>query len=256
MPTDVLPRLEVAAGALVFGQGEPGGSLLVIEEGEVAVSRRFLGGEVELRVLGPGSPLGVASFQGPEPREATARAVVDTKLLRLEPTLLAATLRERPDMGLRLLAALAAQLTAADAERNPISPTQAGSAADPPTQPVSLTTLRAADSPVVAALLWHPAGISFPLPDEGELVLGRFDGTRGNRPDIDLGELPEGRSVSRLHARVVVRGASVSVTEDQPARNGTFVNGQRVARGEPVELPDGAALRLGLVELRLLRSRP
>ncbi len=249
------PRVEVPAGSLVFGQGEPGGSLLLIEEGQVELSRSFLGGDVVLRTLGPGAPLGVGSFQGEEPREATARAVVDTKLLRFDAKWLASHLREQSDLALTLLAGVAAQLTAADSERRPDEVSQLWPATDPPTRPVLLADLPASATAVVTALLWHASGTSFALPDQGEVILGRAHLESGFFPELDLGALPEGRSVSRQHARLVVLGDKILVREDRSARNGTFVNGVRIAPELPVELPDNARLRLGLVELRLLRSR-
>lgn len=251
--TAKLPWLQVEAGALVFGQGEPGGTLLVIEEGEVALSRRFVGGEVELRTLGPGAPLGVASLHGEEPREVSARAVVDTRLVRLDPSLLMATIREQPELALRLLSSLAAQLTAADEARRPETRAASPPRSNPPTQPAAFVAQPELASSVVTALLWHSSGISFSLPDQGEVTLGRLYAGAEQGPDIDLADLAEGRSVSRLHAKLTVVGTKIQLTEDPSARNGTFVNGVRLVSGEVVELPDDARLQLGLLELRLLR---
>lgn len=55
--------------------------------------------------------------------------------------------------------------------------------------------------------------------------------------------------VSREHARVVVAGGEVTV-EDTRSRNGTFVNGARIAGG-PQPLNDGDALGIGTVTVRV-----
>jgi DNA-binding winged helix-turn-helix (wHTH) protein len=49
--------------------------------------------------------------------------------------------------------------------------------------------------------------------------------------------------VSREHARVIVHGGGTAIIEDLDSRNGTFVNGRRVARATP--LADGDTIYLG-----------
>ena len=68
-----------------------------------------------------------------------------------------------------------------------------------------------------------------------ELVLGREPGLPGTIDDA---------SVSRCHAHLRRDGAGVVLT-DLASKNGTFVNGARVAG--PVSLVDGDEVRLGLV---------
>jgi DNA-binding winged helix-turn-helix (wHTH) protein len=72
---------------------------------------------------------------------------------------------------------------------------------------------------------------------DGELVLGRHGGPSGDVADP---------SVSRHHARVHVSARGVEV-EDLESKNGTWVNGARVARRQPVR--DGDELRLGTFAL-------
>jgi DNA-binding winged helix-turn-helix (wHTH) protein len=72
---------------------------------------------------------------------------------------------------------------------------------------------------------------------EGENVVGR---------DPDARVRIDHRSVSRRHARINVRGESVTI-EDLQSRNGTFVGGLRI--DSPVELQDGAIIGLGPVTL-------
>ena len=57
-------------------------------------------------------------------------------------------------------------------------------------------------------------------------------------------------AVSREHARMYVKGDTLYV-EDLQSSNGTTVNGQPVTDGNPLPVPDGAALQLGPVEFRV-----
>lgn len=83
-------------------------------------------------------------------------------------------------------------------------------------------------------LVWGAGEIALP---EGENVLGRDRDLSGSIPDA---------SVSRRHARVLVRGET-AVLEDLGSKNGTWVAGRRVEA--PTPLQDGDAVRIGLVQL-------
>jgi pSer/pThr/pTyr-binding forkhead associated (FHA) protein len=97
---------------------------------------------------------------------------------------------------------------------------------------------------------------------QAELILVRADGTEGRRYPLEEGENLIGRGddafsrdawISPRHARLVVKGESVSV-EDAGSLNGVFV---RIPGA--VKLLDGALLRVGLELLRfddLTRHEP
>jgi len=63
---------------------------------------------------------------------------------------------------------------------------------------------------------------------------------RGPHNDVDLAH----PSVSRAHARVLVRDGSVLV-EDLGSTNGTFVDGERVTPGQPRQAEPGDEIRVG-----------
>lgn len=90
------------------------------------------------------------------------------------------------------------------------------------------------DAPAPCRLFWGPREV--PL-YPGDNVLGREPGTRGSIPDA---------SVSRRHARVVVRGDEATI-EDLGSKNGTYLEERRLEG--PAVLADGDAVRLGLVTL-------
>ncbi len=78
----------------------------------------------------------------------------------------------------------------------------------------------------------------------GQNVLGR---------DTSADVCIDAVGVSRRHAVIVV-GDGVVTLGDLSSKNGTFVNGTRVA--SPVALSDDAEIRLGAVSIRFRRSKP
>jgi hypothetical protein len=76
---------------------------------------------------------------------------------------------------------------------------------------------------------------------EGENVLGR---------DEDCPVWIDVHSVSRRHARIVVRGSSATL-EDLQSKNGTFLRGRRVEGRTPLE--DRDEIRIGTVPLTVRR---
>jgi DNA-binding winged helix-turn-helix (wHTH) protein len=89
-------------------------------------------------------------------------------------------------------------------------------------------------SPVALRLIWGDREIALP---EGETVLGR---TRR------AGVWVESESVSRHHARVVVRNGHATI-EDLGSKNGTRVSGAKV--DGPTPLADGDEIRLGAIKM-------
>ena len=92
----------------------------------------------------------------------------------------------------------------------------------------------AASAPVVFRLAWARREVSL---HAGENILGRVD---------EAAAWMDSPSVSRRHARIVITGDDALI-EDLGSRNGTFVQGERVAAPRP--LHDGDEIRLGSVVL-------
>ncbi|MEL6547682.1 MAG: FHA domain-containing protein, partial [Myxococcota bacterium] len=65
-------------------------------------------------------------------------------------------------------------------------------------------------------------GGEFPIPPGGEILIGRAS-------DLDLVLVED--MVSRKHAKLLIEGASMQIT-DLGSTNGTFVNGEKVKRAE------------------------
>jgi CRP/FNR family transcriptional regulator, cyclic AMP receptor protein len=89
LPEDVLARLaqslkvvHVAAGAVLFKEGEDGRAMYVVLRGEVEVSKRsHRGSDARVALLGPGDWFGEMSIVDVQPRSASILALAPTSLL-------------------------------------------------------------------------------------------------------------------------------------------------------------------------------
>lgn len=97
-----LERLDVPAGKIVVREGDPPGSMYVVEQGRVRVYKDDGGTESHLGFLRTGDFFGELSLFRNEPRAASAQAVSDCTLLCFPPALFRRLLDEHPDFRLRL----------------------------------------------------------------------------------------------------------------------------------------------------------
>ncbi|MFT3773481.1 MAG: cyclic nucleotide-binding domain-containing protein [Minicystis sp.] len=75
---------ELAAGTVVFKEGDNGREMYVILDGEIEVLRKSKRGhEARVAILGPGDWFGEMSILDVLPRSATTRALAPTRLLRM-----------------------------------------------------------------------------------------------------------------------------------------------------------------------------
>ena len=73
----------ISAGQVIFREGDPGGDLLVIEEGRVEVFRDHEGKEVPLTSMGVGEVIGLFTCINQQPRTASTRAITEVRLRRI-----------------------------------------------------------------------------------------------------------------------------------------------------------------------------
>lgn len=110
---------EYPAGATLMRQGETGVGLFIITRGQVRVTRKGDDGtEHELRTMSRGEVLGEMSLLDDLPRSASVTAIDPTTALVLPVWDFRATLREAPDMGIKLLAVLSRRLRVAEQGAN------------------------------------------------------------------------------------------------------------------------------------------
>lgn len=99
----------VAAGDLVFEEGDPGDTLFVIQSGQVELARGGALGARAVARLGPGDFFGEMSVLLGRPRSSRARALGEARLLVLDGPTFEAMCVERPEIALRVIQRLAAR---------------------------------------------------------------------------------------------------------------------------------------------------
>lgn len=87
-------------------------------------------------------------------------------------------------------------------------------------------------------------------------ILGRSDESITYLPDIDLSSYEaRERGVSRRHAALVLYSGSMHLV-DLGSINGTYINGVRLVPDNPSPINQGDEIRLGMLELILLKQKP
>jgi CRP/FNR family transcriptional regulator, cyclic AMP receptor protein len=97
-------------GAVIFGQGETGSSLFVIEDGEVEISHGEGKTRIVLANLFPGQYFGELSLFDGAPRSATATATKKTGVIRLDRDDLVDYVNKNPAAALRIIAEMGDRL--------------------------------------------------------------------------------------------------------------------------------------------------
>jgi CRP-like cAMP-binding protein len=244
------------AGDTIFAEGDTGTEMYIIQQGQVEIFKEYAGSTRPIATLETGDFFGETSLLEEQPREASARAVSDFRLLRIDQTTFDQIVREDPEIAVRMLRKLSHRLREreeADARAADIAQGPLGAREDvpaPSAAPAPAAAPPAAPSVPVRVTLREPAtGTEFVLSERKESTVGRLDRATGFSPDIDLTPFDTERTLSRRHAKIVERDGHFFVREEMGTRNGTFVNGERLATGVEVALTDGAQIRFGLVAL-------
>jgi CRP/FNR family transcriptional regulator, cyclic AMP receptor protein len=110
---------EYAPGEMLIQQGQPGAGLFVIVSGQLTVTQQPDGGGDPrlLRTLGPGDVMGEMALLDDLPRSATAAASEPVRALLIPIYGFRTTLREDPDIAIRMLAVLSRRLRSVEAQR-------------------------------------------------------------------------------------------------------------------------------------------
>ncbi len=102
--------VELAAGEQLAGEGEPGDAMFVIVSGELQVVKRSRTSEVPIAALGPGEIVGEMAIFEAQPRNATVRAVTETRVIRIAREEILAILQTRPSVTLSMLRTMMGRL--------------------------------------------------------------------------------------------------------------------------------------------------
>jgi CRP-like cAMP-binding protein len=232
------------AGDYLYREGETSADLYFIEKGRVELLKGHGSDEGQLGVLEPGDFFGEASLLSAGTREASARALSDAQLVKVDGATLKDLLRD-PDIALKMLRRMALQLAVSRERRLMAENAPTRPKARPPTGNVTAVPR------TVKMQLVHGSGVQIPLPDKDELLVGRSDPKTGLTPDIDLTALDTQRSLSRRHAKILRKGGEFFVTEEPGVRNGTLVNGKPVKSGMSAVVKEGDEVSFGLVKVVL-----
>jgi CRP-like cAMP-binding protein len=107
---------ELAAGDVLFREGEPGEVMYVIQSGAVRITKRVSGEDKTLATLGPGEFVGEMAILNTKPRTATAVVIEGpTRCLLIDSKTLESMVSKSAEIAMRLIRKLAKRLDSADA---------------------------------------------------------------------------------------------------------------------------------------------
>ncbi|MGE5718209.1 MAG: cyclic nucleotide-binding domain-containing protein [Acidobacteriota bacterium] len=246
--TDYLARF--SAGQPIFGEGEVGTEMFVIQSGSVEIYKRSRRGEENLlATLEKGDFFGEMSILEDVPRTASARAKTDCELVRINQSTFDEMLRHNSEIAVRMLRKLSRRL------RETTKLLEQSTGAAPALDESSSDIFGKVSERHDIFRLVAASGEEFFLNRDGETTVGRIDPVTGIKPDVDLANLDTQRSVSRRHSKIIHEGGEFRVVEEIGTMNGTFVNGARIVTGQPVTIKDGDRTRFGLVDLTFRVSK-
>jgi len=107
-------ELSIAAGNVIFRQGDPGDSMFIVERGRVRIVLACEGQESEVAVLGAGDFFGELSLLSGAARTATAVALEDTTLLVVRRRVFAMMMQDDLTTVFRMLHAMGERLDRTD----------------------------------------------------------------------------------------------------------------------------------------------
>ncbi|MEO8503712.1 MAG: cyclic nucleotide-binding domain-containing protein [Acidobacteriota bacterium] len=239
--------IEVPRGDYVFKEGDLGTEMYIVQDGRVEILKRVHDhdeDERQVAVLEKGDFFGEMSILEELPRTASARSLIDTKLLQINGSTFDQMLRTNPEIAVRMMRKLSRRLRETDQLLRDAAGNLSGEGA--PEMPTPSATAGEGTGP--QRLLHTKSGMEFFLANTSETTIGRKDPVTGIHPDIDLTPVDGQRSISRRHAKVYRRGSRFFVAEEIGTMNGTFVNNVRIETGVPVEIKQGDEVRFGVIE--------
>ncbi len=112
---DAAEPVELAPGDQLAGEGEPGDALFVIISGELQVVKWSRTTDVPIAVLGPGEIVGEMAIFEALPRNASLRAVAQTRVIRIGRDVVLDLLSTRPSATLSMLRTVMGRLRSTEA---------------------------------------------------------------------------------------------------------------------------------------------
>ena len=237
---------EVSAGDFGFREDELGTEMYIVHEGQVEILEN-VGAELKrLAVMEKGDFFGEMSLLDDLPRNASARALTDVKLLRINGSMFVQMLRKEPEIAIRIMRKFSRRLREADRMLKRALGENDSTRMEPGADDSQAPANRELGSEYLRD---EKSGMCFFLLKGEETTVGRKDPVTGIYPGIDLTPVDSQRSTSRRHAKVYRKGGRFYVAEGIGTMNGTFVNSDRLETGVPAEVQDGDEVRFGVVSL-------
>ncbi|MEM6794015.1 MAG: cyclic nucleotide-binding domain-containing protein [Acidobacteriota bacterium] len=234
-----------AEGEAIFREGDLGTEMFIIQSGTVEIVKHFKGEDQRLAALSQGDFFGEMSILEDLPRTASAQATSEVRLLSINGSTFDQMLRKNPEIAVRMMRKLSRRLRETDLLlRQALGSEESPASLEHPTEePVSAENAKGPER-----LVHDSSDIEFHLAAGSETTIGRRDPVTGINPDIDLTPADSQRSISRRHAKIFRRGDKFYLREEIGTMNGTFINGERVETGVPVEFHEGDEVRFGLIK--------
>lgn len=238
-------QLSYDAGEIIFGQGDLGTEMFIIQEGEVEIIKHIGGHSHVLSRLERGDFFGEMAVLEALPRTADARAVTDVRLVAINGSRFDEMLRRNPEVAVRIIRKYSKRLR----EANTLLEKLAGRELDVD-HAMDGTMIAPAEKATRHRLVDVATGTAFFFSNGDETTIGRADPVTGILPDIDLTPVDTNRSVSRRHAKILKSGEEYLILEEVGTVNGTYVNDQRIPTGVPVAVHNGDLLKIGLISMK------
>ncbi len=249
-PSDYLTR--VKSGGVIFHEGDAGKEMFIIQEGQVEILKSVGGKDRQVAVLEEGDFFGETALLEEIPRTASARALTNCVLLRIDGSTFDHMARQNPEIPIRMLRKLSRRLRETAPHLLDAGPTPVAAAAQV-TGETSVSPPKSKQAPAgvnrLARFVNDATGTEFFLSPGPETHVGRYDASTGFQPGIDLKDVDTARSTSRRHAKVMRGDDSFVLREEIGTANGTYVNGKRIPTGVDVEIKDGDEVRFGRVKM-------
>jgi len=239
-----------ATGDIVFSEGDLGTEMYVVHQGRIEILRTMANERRQIATLEKGDFFGEMSLLEELPRNATARALEETKLIEINGALFDRMLRRNPEIAVRIMRKLSRRVRQTDEY---LSQVLEGDGLTADVRPDEVD-----DNSFPCRLRHAPSGTIQELDLAETATIGRIDPVTGIEPHLDLSVLDTDRSSSRRHAKIILDEGEIYLVEEIGTLNGTFINGRRLQTAVPEQIHDGETLRFGLVEFvfELLPKRP
>jgi CRP-like cAMP-binding protein len=231
------------AGDDIFQEGDEGMEMYIIQEGEIEIVKEFGDQSQRLALLEVGDFFGEMSLLEETPRAATARAVTDYVLVRIDYSTFDQMVQENPEIAIRMLRKLSHRLREKQDAENRATRIAEEVLSEQQEAPVSQP-----EQVVTPYLVVASNGERFPLSQKPQTTIGRFDRATGLAPDVDFTEVDTERTLSRRHAKINRKDDGFYLCEDIRTGNGTFLNEERIETGKWMKLSDGDQIRFGLIK--------